>query len=71
MEGLEALKAAVCSNADTSGPLERCYAELLDDYNQVHATIFMNLLEMVDRSPRVEEMLRVMDFIRFPVKKSI
>ena len=71
MEGLEALKTAIFCNADSSESVERCYAGLLEDYSPVHATIFITLLEMANRSPRIDEILKVIDLIRFPVKKAV
>ncbi|KAI4292475.1 hypothetical protein PAPHI01_1749 [Pancytospora philotis] len=71
MASLAELKEAIFAGADYRAPLEKCYAELLDSYNHEHAVVFMGLLEMLDRDSRVNEILRVADLIRMPVKKCV
>lgn len=65
------LKVAVLARKDCEGAVEACYRDFLDNFDAVEATIFLNLLEMATKTPRIEEILKVIDFVRFPVKKFV
>lgn len=71
MENLEELKKLIFAKKSVTDQIETCYADFLSDYSTCNAAIFLNLLEMLDATPRIEEILRVFDFIRFPVKKTL
>lgn len=71
MDNLELLKDCVLTGKDTADAVEACYGDFLDSYDARHATVFLNLLEMGPCSPRTQEILKVLDFVRFPVKKTV
>ena len=69
MENLAALKDAVFAEEKPDRRLEACYADLLENYTDEKGYIFYNLLCLVRKTSRVQEMLKVVDLIRFPVKR--
>lgn len=71
MDNLVQLKSCILTNRDTADAVEACYGDILDHYTPQHATIFLNLLEMIPDSPRTREIQKVLNFVRFPVKKAI
>jgi len=71
MENLLALKEAIFTRGDPAEAVERCYSDFLGIFDPQHAAIFMGLLEMLEQTPRVGEILRVLDYVRFPVKKAL
>lgn len=72
MENLEIFKDAIFCEKDVLPAMEACYKDLLDNYSPNTANIFINLLEMVENiDDRIEEIFKVIDFIRFPVGKAI
>lgn len=72
LANLCSLKEAILQHRDFTKELEMCYSDFLDSFDAVSATIFINLLEMLPlETKRVEEILKVFDFVRFPVKKSV
>lgn len=71
MENLAKLKNTVLAGRDCKEVVEACYRDFLDNFNAAEATMFLNLLEMATRTPRIEEILKVIDFVRFPVKKVV
>jgi hypothetical protein len=74
MENLIKFKEAVFQKKDYRNELENCYFDLLNEFNLTNATLFINLLEMSRKnevnSGRIEEILKVLDFVRFPIKRS-
>lgn len=71
MENLKKFKEAILHKKEYTQELESCYLDFLNSFDIQNATIFLNLLEMCDTNRRIEEILKVFDFIRFPVKKAI
>lgn len=54
--------------------MEHCLYSLLDDYDHSRMTVFTRLVEMLletDLHPESSKILKVVDLIKFPVKKSI
>ncbi|KAI5169194.1 hypothetical protein PAEPH01_0516 [Pancytospora epiphaga] len=70
MENLQSLKDSIFTLSNTSEAVEKCYKDFLTNFDLRHATIFMGLLDMVERTSRIEEILLVMNYLRFPVKKA-
>lgn len=70
MENLKNFKRAIFSKKNYENELELCYADFLQNFSFENATCFYTLLEMCDTSSRVKEIQKVIDLVRFPVKKS-
>lgn len=71
MENLIKFKEAILQKRESKQELENCYLDFLNDFNITNATIFTNLLNMCEITERIEEIYKVLDLVRFPVKKSI
>lgn len=71
MENLMKLKGNTLAGRDCKEAVEACYRDFLHSFKAVEATVFLSLLEMAVKTPRIEEILKVMDFVRFPVKKFV
>lgn len=71
LESFQRLKNAILCKHDISAPLEEAYADFLSEYSPQRGNILANLLKMVEPTPRIEEIQKVINFVRFPVKKSI
>ena len=71
MENLIKLKESILHKKDYTNEIEACYSDFLNSFDFSNATIFLNLLEMCESNRRLEEILKVFDFIRFPVKKAV
>jgi hypothetical protein len=69
MDSLVRLKERILRRDDCSEELESSYRAFLSEYNSERTEILISLLEMMDPSPRVNEILLVMDLIRFPVRR--
>lgn len=69
MDNLAELKKCILTHTDPSEATEACYADFLNSYTVEHATVFIRLLSMLEPTNRVEEILKVMNFVIFPVKK--
>lgn len=74
---LIALKEAILKSGSFHNELEECYLEMLAEFDFKHATLLFKLLEIAQArfqmkdDSRVEEIFKVFDLIRFPVKKVI
>lgn len=62
-------KKAILKDENGEDELERCFAAFLDEYDYRQATIFYNLLKIAKPTPRISEILKIFDFVRFPVKR--
>lgn len=71
MDNLIKLKECIFRNKPSSDAIELCYKDFLDDFEPANAHIFLNLLEMTEKTPRMQEILKVFNFVKFPVKKTI
>lgn len=69
MDNLVKFKEAILQKKQYDQELQTCYEDFLTRFDSSHATIFLNLLEMCEPSERIEEIFKVFDFVRFPVKK--
>jgi hypothetical protein len=71
MDNLLSLKEAIFNLRETNDLVLLCYNDLLDNYNPEQCCIFINLLEMLEKNEKIIEIMKVLDLIRFPVKKSL
>ena len=71
MENLVKLKEAILHKKDTTKEIESCYLDFLNFFDFSNASIFLNLLEMCEPNERILEIFKVLDFVRFPVKKAL
>lgn len=69
MDNLASLKTALLSSECPDEAIEKCYADFLNQYDYTLSTILYGLLQMAEPTPRINEILKVFDLIRFPVKK--
>ena len=76
MELIHKLKTQIF-NSDYTGindTVDECLDNILCNYNHSHMIIFTRLIEMLAEtcpSKKTQQMLRIIDLIKFPVKKSI
>lgn len=72
MNNFENLKNAILFNKETKQYIEDSYNYILENPTLPEINIFINLLSMVgNKSKRTMEILKVIDFIRFPINKSL
>lgn len=72
LTNLCSLKNAILKHKNYKKELEICYGDFLNEFNFEAATIFFNLLQIIpNKDERIVEILKVFDFVRFPVKKFI
>jgi hypothetical protein len=77
LAALEKLKSHIYGNksaASIQEMLDECLYSILDNYNHSHMTIYARLLEMLRDTALAEDVerkLKIVDLVRFPVKKSI
>lgn len=70
------LKSQIFSNnlAETAETMHACLHEILKNYSHSNMIIFTRLLEMqlqTELRPESQKMLRIVDLVKFPVKKSV
>lgn len=73
---LTRLKTLIFSNksAEVSDAIDLCLDGILDQYDHSQMTVFTRLMEMLldtDMSPKASKMLKIVDLVKFPVKKAI
>jgi hypothetical protein len=74
---LERLKSQIYSNeslVSVQETLDECLYSILDDYNHSHMIAYTRFLEMLrdtGLAEEVERKLKIVDLIKFPIKKSI
>ena len=71
MENLQKFKNSIFQKNEHSEELETCFSDFLENFNLENSEILLNLIEMCDKTERIDEILKVFDFVRFPVKKTI
>ncbi|KAM0671520.1 hypothetical protein CWI42_020040 [Ordospora colligata] len=74
MELIDKLKTQIFSNDYTgiNDTMYECLDNILCNYNHSHMVIFARLVEMLVEacpSKKTQRILRIIDLIRFPVKK--
>lgn len=74
-KNLEELKTCIFmqqSRQSIRDAVERCYDDMLDEYDYSRTTIFLGLMEMIMGSEKEFWRIRkVIDFVKFPVKKRL
>ena len=71
MDHLTQLKEALLTGRDTDVLIDACYVDFLENYQASNACVFSNLLRMARNTPRITEILKVIDLVRFPVEKAV
>jgi len=68
MENLSEFKNAILKNQSIEACLENCYRSFLNVTSLEESELFLGLLCLCKESPRVNEILKVLDLVRFPIK---
>ena len=70
MDGISRLRNSIFKEENISEEIELYYSFLLETPNLRNVTSFYNLILLVPKNPRINEITKVLDLIRFPLKKT-